>query len=545
MRARESVTSEKLRGGFYSPDVLVEMCLDRAQALLGSRRGLRVLEPASGDGAFIRGLDRHPLGAQVGWVEAVEVQPEEAEACRRSMSETMFDGRVVTANVLEWNERDSERFDLAVSNPPYVRYQFVSPQDRQRALSLAAELGIIGSAVSNLWIPVFLLTVDRLRCGGVFSAILPSEFLTGVSAGRVRSWLLDATRDLHIDLFKPGSFPAVLQEVLVLTGRKAASREARSNSVRFTDHNGGSHSWEHLIEPAAKTWTGYLLAPSQVEAFVLASALPEVQPMRNVARFTVSTVTGANSYFCVDGDTVGKFGLAPWVIPLLPKARHAAGIEFTADDHGAASSAGAPAWLLTFAADRPSPLASSAPRMYIENGEAARLHERFKCRIREPWFRVPVVAPGQLMMSKRSNLFPRVILNRAGVVTTDTIYRGQMVRGATIGATDVAGAFHNSLTLLSAEIEGRSFGGGVLELVPSEIASLAIPVVQGAGRALGALDRVARGSPHDAALIDATDQALLRSLPELRSFMPVLREARYELAGRRLMRTKAGFFEAC
>ena len=44
--------------------------------------------------------------------------------------------------------------------------------------------------------------------------------------------------------------------------------------------------------------------------------------------------------------------------------------------------------------------------------------------------------------------------------TSDTIYRGRTLTDVlTPGA--FAANFHNSLTLLSAELEGRSFGGGV------------------------------------------------------------------------------------
>ncbi|HHQ4701465.1 TPA: hypothetical protein ACSP2Q_004183, partial [Aeromonas veronii] len=37
----------------------------------------------------------------------------------------------------------------------------------------------------------------------------------------------------------------------------------------------------------------------------------------------------------------------------------------------------------------------------------------------------------------------------------------------------------NPLTVITAELEGRFYGGGVLELVPSEIEKLYIPIVDG------------------------------------------------------------------
>lgn len=49
-----------------------------------------------------------------------------------------------------------------------------------------------------------------------------------------------------------------------------------------------------------------------------------------------------------------------------------------------------------------------------------------------------------------------------------------MLPGSLRLAEAFAASFHNSFTLLWAEIEGRSFGGGVLELVPSEVGRLKV-----------------------------------------------------------------------
>ena len=40
-------------------------------------------------------------------------------------------------------------------------------------------------------------------------------------------------------------------------------------------------------------------------------------------------------------------------------------------------------------------------------------------------------------------------------------------------------SFLNPLTAITAELEGRFYGGGVLELVPSEINKLYIPIIEG------------------------------------------------------------------
>lgn len=544
MFTREEVSVDKLRGGFYSPDILVDLSIRRAGTLLGSREGLRALEPAAGDGAFLRGLDRSELRSSFSHIEAVEIIGEEARKASELMHALALPGRVVHENVLRWADTQATDYDLLLANPPYVRFQFISDEDKQRAKAISASLGAAGSSVSNLWIPIFLLSLSKLREGGVFSVILPTEFLTGISANAVRNWLLANTAALSIDLFKPGSFPSVLQEVLILSGRISRGPADRAAPVHFHDHNGGTRSWKHLIEPGAGTWTNYLLSPTQNDALVAARSIPEVQALGSVARFTVSTVTGANSYFCVTSDQLEAYGLEEWAIPLLPRTRHARGLVFDTADQSAVAAEGFAAWMLDFSASRPSPETSAGPLQYVEHGVAQGVDARFKCRIRAPWYRVPVVPAGDLLLSKRSNHYPRVISNHAKVVTTDTIYKGQILAGASVTADDFTATFHNSLTMLSAEVEGRSFGGGVLELVPSEVSALRVPVLPGARSVLSQLDEISRSSTDPEALIEATDTALSRLLPALDpQTLSALSEARHTLKDRRLKRTNPKFYE--
>ncbi|KQQ98481.1 modification methylase [Arthrobacter sp. Leaf145] len=545
MRTINEVSEDKLRGGFYSPDLLVDLCITRAKELLGSQSDLRVLEPSSGDGAFLRGLERNGVAADLAHVEAVELIDHEAQKSADALASLRLPGRVVNDNVLRWSQAQSrEKFDLVLANPPYVRFQFIADEDKQRARAISVELGTAGSSVSNLWIPVFLLSLSKLRAGGVFSIILPTEFLTGISANAVRNWLLAHTTDLSIDLFKPGSFPAVLQEVLVLTGRVSDQASSAAATIIFYDHNGGTRTWSHSVAQGAGTWTNYLLSPKQNASISAVNSVKEVVRLGSIARFSVSTVTGANNYFCVDSDQLADFEMEQWALPLLPRARFAPGLVYSKDEQKAIAEDGQVAWLLSFSSDKPSPESTMLPSSYLKQGLQQEIDLRFKCRVRTPWYRVPVVPAGELLLSKRSNHYPRVIANHAHVVTTDTIYKGQMLAGAPVAADDFTASFHSSLTLLSAEVEGRSFGGGVLELVPSEVSALQVPIVPGAAAELDALDAIARTSDDPEALVTATDEMITRLLPVLDAgIMGDLREARADLMDRRLQRTHSKFYE--
>lgn len=546
MRTKDSVSPNKLRGGFYSPDVLVDLCIKRASELLGQKTNLRILEPSAGDGAFFRGIARSELYQDVDSVTAIELVEEEATKAEHTLHSYNIKGNVINENVLRWAQDDVRNFNLLLANPPYVRFQFISETDKQLAKNISSHFNINSRAVSNLWIPVFILSLGKLNEGGVFSVILPAEFLTGVSAGVIRNWILANATDMRIDLFKPGSFPSVLQEVLVLSGRKHSQDSARkdySQKIQFHDHNGTERVWEHNIEPGTGTWTNYLLSPEENDIFSNVSSAVGIRKISDVAKFSVSTVTGANGYFCLSSAEVDKFDLWKWAVPMLSKARYSKGVIFNNNDRKIIEESGLPAWMLSFSSDKPSPENNNLAKEYLDIGEKKGINLRYKCRVRYPWYRVPIVPAGDLLLSKRSNFFPQVISNHAEVLTTDTIYRGQIFPGETINADDFTTVFHNSLTMLSAEILGRSFGGGVLELVPSEVNSLRIPIVPGAERHILDIDKISRESNNHDDLLTKTDELLTKFFPTLdKNTLSVLHDARNTLLSRRMQRTNSNFY---
>lgn len=535
MKTHTEVTPEKLRGGFYTPAPLVTACLERVRERLPEGE-LRFLEPSAGDGAFVRALGSPEWHRRVAEVTAIEPFEIEAEKCRRALAEARLRGAVMTASAISWAVESRDVCDAAVGNPPFVRYQFIPASDRTAILDLGAKLGIKFGGVSNLWIPVLLSALGHLRPGGAFAFVIPTESLTGCSAAVVRQWLVDACEEISFDLFAPGSFPDVLQEVAILSGRRSGDQESTTLPVRVVDHRGnGTREWSYDVSDPG-VWTRYLLDPAHLEALEEACRLPLARRLGELVAFEVSIVTGANDFFSVDDATLAAFDLQSWARPLLPRTRYAPGLLFTAADREASRIAGAKVWLLDFAADRADPVSSPGAARYLSGGEEGELHKRYKCRIRAPWYRVPGIVRGELLLSKRSHLWPRVVVNAAQAFTTDTIYRGRMVT-TDRKAHDVAAAFHNSLTLLTAELEGRSFGGGVLELVPSEIGRLTTLVPAGAASMLPRLDAIARTADPDD-LLEATDEYLVAagSLPA--DLVPLLREARSLLAERRFERNR-------
>jgi len=139
-------------------------------------------------------------------------------------------------------------------------------------------------------------------------------------------------------------------------------------------------------------------------------------------------------------------------------------------------------------------------------------------------------------MLKRAHNIPRLILNTAGAYTTDTAYRIKPLRAS---AESLVFSFVNSLTCLTAELEGRHYGGGVLELVPSEIERLLLPVVECSAAELAATDDKYRKAENDLVFLRGQDAAVLRKIGVMKAQQEVLYNAWLRLRGRR-QRTATG-----
>ena len=120
---------------------------------------------------------------------------------------------------------------------------------------------------------------------------------------------------------------------------------------------------------------------------------------------------------------------------------------------------------------------------------------------------------GPVSMLKRSNGIPRLISNRMGAYTTDTAYR--IIPNNTINSERLVYCFINTVTALSAELEGRSYGGGVLELVPSEIGRLLVPYIPDITINLEVLDHLIRAGDMQTVL-DAQDSTLFSKCADVK-----------------------------
>jgi len=184
----------------------------------------------------------------------------------------------------------------------------------------------------------------------------------------------------------------------------------------------------------------------------------------------VGIVTGDNDFFILRPHDAERFPEKN-LVPIITSARALRGIRFDTDDFRQVVSEDRPAYLLNL--QQPRSMLAASVRDYLEIGERQKVSQRFKCRVREPWYAVPSVWQPDAILLRQAGDMPRLVHLAKKCAATDTIHRvtwKQPSRGRRHAAS-----FMNTWTLLASEITGRSYGGGVLELMPGEANKLPIP----------------------------------------------------------------------
>ena len=136
---------------------------------------------------------------------------------------------------------------------------------------------------------------------------------------------------------------------------------------------------------------------------------------------------------------------------------------------------------------------STAAAAYIAAGEKAKVNDAYKCRVRSPWWKVPRVGVPDLLLTYMNHDTPRLVANEAGVTYLNSVHGVTLQpEHRKLGRDLLPIGVLNSLTLLGAELVGRSYGGGILKVEPKEADLLPVPVPRRARRRRG---RAARSAP--------------------------------------------------
>lgn len=517
--------ADKLRGGYYTSAELARWLASWAIQSAGDM----VLEPSCGDGSFVVAAAQRlqELGASdtavAKQLHAVEINKAEADKARARLVELVNPRAadcVERADFFQWWDRNhsSRQFDCVLGNPPFIRYQSFPEPSRSRAMEIMVSLGLSPNKLTNIWVPFVVAATASLRMGGRLALVLPAELLQVTYASQLRSFLVDRFKKINIVACNELFFDNAEQEVVLLLAEGVLATASAENSCRVAlteartveDVTGREPSSllakasPKLVRHDSEKWLKYFLTNPEIKFMRTLRDEGIAVPLSTHASVDVGVVTGKNAFFVLTREQVEEHGVAEYAIPLVGRSAHLRGAELRASEWESLAADGERVFLFYVPTTINGSLSKSG-RRYVRLGEEQQVNLGFKCSVRKPWYSVPSVWKPDCFFFRQIYDFPRLVVNEAGATSTDTIHRLR----CDVPAERIARSIYTHLTAASAEIEGRSYGGGVLELEPTEAERLLIPVKLGAGLPITECDRLIReGRLED--VLEENDRLILR-----------------------------------
>ncbi|MFI7586031.1 Eco57I restriction-modification methylase domain-containing protein [Spongisporangium articulatum] len=463
-RTRPPVTPTPARsrrramGAYYTPASPAEFMAD--WLVRGPEE--TYLEPSFGDGVFLESLHR-VLGRRGLEPERVVGVELDARAVERGRGRGVLEGcTVVRRNFLEV---EPFRVDAVIGNPPYVRLRHLPGGQAATAATAAGRVLPTGVDPSgSIWMPFVLHSCSFLREGGRLAFVLPYELTYVRYAQPLWEFLgahFAALRVLHS---RRRVFEDILQDVVILLADGYGGRTA---VVDYEQYDGpadiGAGAWssrESLrirdVVNSERVFRQALL-PAPLRSLLTDHLDARTVPAGEISTLRIGYVAGDRHFFHPAPGEVSRYRLpARHLRPALSSGRQIAGVGLY--------SSGVPAENRS-RLYHPGARLGAADRAYIAAGEEQGVDQRYKCRIRDPWYVVPGVKVPDFVVSVFSER-PVFTVNDAGLVASNSLICGYTPPG--LDPRSVAASWYTSLTLLQCELEVHSLGGGVLILVPGE-----------------------------------------------------------------------------
>ena len=503
MQLIENTSHQKLRGGYYTPPAIASFLLQ------WGTQGIphpEILEPSCGDGVFIEQLKL--LELDFSSFLGIEYDSEEAE---KSASIILRDKQVKNCDFHEFCLTTRKKFDLVVGNPPFIRYQYYTESMQLLAAEIFKKAGMKYSKLTNAWVTFIVGSSLLLKEKGRIAFVVPADLLQVTYAKQLRDFLIETFNQVNIVSFEELVFDGIQQEVVLLLCERDGTNRRSIDHIDVKNAESLHLLLDKGMQFKAKTinknsdkWSYYFLSNEEI-SFIEGLSSNENENIGRLASVEVGITTGANQYFCVPKEIVGRYDLTCFANPMVGRSVQVPSLLFTQEDWLKNVNKGSRAFLLNFIS-RKAVAKHKGARDYIALGESLEIDQGYKTSIRDDWFVIPSLKLSDALFLRRNHSFPRLVLNCASAYTTDTMHRVFLKLGT--DPKSFIASFYNSFSFAHAEIVGRNFGGGVLELMPKEVEAIYLPYGNNSDL-FDDIDVMFRAGEPIEKILDYTDQKIL------------------------------------
>lgn len=461
------MSTQKSKGAYYTSPEMVRFLKNRIEEIFATQKSLTILEPSAGEGAFIKEIVEHPCFSKKWHIDAVDIDPQALSLLQKNYPQV----QCYNEDFIDYSSNCIRQYDLIIGNPPYIKKNLYINGQNGKITKYLQKNNCDFKGITNLWAFFVIASTRLLNDSGVLAFVIPTEFLTVKYAESIRSHLLKLFSSIEFITFEDLMFDTCKgQDTMVLVCRKQSVK----HGVFFTTIPNASFqnvvSFQQLQRVEESKWSHYSLSAEEID--YLHRISQDCFPLSKYLSSAPGVVTAANSFFIVDDNTIQEYDLHDYARPIVQRATGLLQkFSLTKKEFNSLRRSGQPTNLLDFS-KKSIPILSKAQK-YLEQGELKQLDQRYKMLKRDKWYIIPnIPKPAEAFFFKRCHLLPKFMKNDAHILTTDAAYGIHMKTEFSINS--LLFSFFNSLTLTWAELNGRFYGGGVLELTPSEFKSLPI-----------------------------------------------------------------------
>ena len=480
--AKRDAAVRNRMGQFATPTGLAVDIQRYAKAHLGKNERVRFMDPAIGTGSFYSALlDVFPqihIRAAVGY----EIDPHYGRPAATLWDKTGLDIRLEDFTQAEAPEA-AEKFNLLISNPPYVRHHHIVNGEKQRLKIRAQDAcGVEINGLAGLYCYFLGLGHAWMADGGLAGWLIPSEFMDVNYGVSVKQYLLGKVTLLHIHRFDPTDvqFGDALVSSAVVWFRNEPPRIG--HDVRFT--YGGTleqPKLERLVPVETlrhdPKWTRYPMQENHEPA--------EGPVLGDFFKIKRGLATGNNNYFILSKQEIERRRAADGSIQADPTEP-----ALFAGQRDQGRSEGQPRAGTAFIPARPSVdgkrdqgTLSKAVGL-SRRSKAEGIADRYLCRHRTLWYTQECRPPAPFVCTylgrsdKKSGRPFRFLLNNSKATAANVylmLYPKGSIKRVLQDRPEMkrrVWEFLNQICPQAMLGEGRVYGGGLHKLEPKELGNV-------------------------------------------------------------------------
>jgi adenine-specific DNA-methyltransferase len=338
MRLKSESTEQKIRGAYYTPQKLADFMV----RLFEKDDSIEtILEPSCGDGVFVESILNNKNLPSLKSVTAVEIVEEEAKKVIKKTGNNNKLNVIINDFILMYDELlQNKKFDLVVGNPPYIRYQYLTEEQRELQSQILISNKMKSNKLINVWVCFLVACVQLLNKNGKIAFVIPAELLQVAYAEDLRLYLSNSFSKITLITFRELVFPSIEQEIILFIGEKDEKAECENALIGVKElqsldelDNFSFHDIKYQkVKHTKEKWTKYFTNDNEVKLIESIKQDDRFVQFQDISIVNVGITTGDNNYFSVNDDVVKEFKFKNIALPLIGRSAHARGVYFTKED---------------------------------------------------------------------------------------------------------------------------------------------------------------------------------------------------------------------